>query len=420
MRRSGDRLPRLVWRGIELLALLIALIVGALIAGVGSWRLRTLAPTAVSYLLHAVAAVAIYAALGPLAVPDADHYHKQALALVNGTTERPVTPGKELFTYLLRFVYSTIGVQPGIVIALNVLLVAALPTVLGWTASALRMPVRLTMWAGVLLPQTYLWGVLLLRESMIWFSLLAAVLALAKLYRRERWQVWVPVLVAALVLFTYTRGTLAIICAVAALLVLLLVVRSWRITVGTLVSMVVLAFILPGLGTIVTKIGNDSESAAERLPTDGNDAVTGFSFLDPAHMSSTIFHAPHFDNGFINLIVTKAIGLLNVSLGPLPWDLGRVGLVYFADGIIWVVILALAVVGWVTLKDKRSALVLVIPAAFILLAMGWTLFEYGTVIRLRLMPALVLLPLASMGAAEVWGRVRRRTTAPELASDPAK
>ncbi|NEN04671.1 hypothetical protein G3T36_02195 [Diaminobutyricibacter tongyongensis] len=402
-------------------ALVVSLVIGAVIAGLLSWRLQTLWPTAVSYVLHSIAAIGIYALLGPLAVPDADHYHKQAVQLLSGDSERSVTPGKELFTYLLRLVYSTIGIQPGIIIALNVLLVAAIPTIVGRTAAALNMPVQLTTWAGALVPQTFFWGVLLLRESMVWFALLLVILALAMLYDGARWVIWLPVLVGALVLFTYLRGTLAIVLAAAALIVLLLIVKSWKLTLGTAGALGVIALILPGFASILVKFGSDTDTAAARVSTTTSDAVAKASSMGAEHTSSTIFHAPHVGDGIVNLAVTKAVGLLNSTLGPLPWDFGRVGLPFFADGLIWVVVLALAIVGWVFLKDKRSAFVLVIPAALILLAMGWTLFEYGTVIRMRLMPLLILLPLAASGFLVFWRKIRRQNSAVEgSASEPAR
>lgn len=388
-----------------MLSLVISLLAGLVIAGVLAWRLNTLLPTVVSYALHAVAAVGIFATMG-LAAPDAVHYSEQAGQLLSGQPDRPVTPGKELFTYLLTFIYSTVGIQPGIVIALNVLLVAALPTVLGQAAAALRMPVKLSMWAGALVPQTLFWGVILLRESMVWFAMLLVVLALAKLYAGGRWPVWVPVLVGALVLFTYTRGTIAIVLAAAAVVVLLIVVRSWKLPVMTGAALGVLMLILPGFSNILIKFSSDSEDAAGRVPTSGTDAVAAPSSAGEDHTSSTIFHAPHFDNGFINLMSTKATALLNVVFGPLPTDFGKVSVVYFADGFVWLVVLGFAIFGWTKLTDKRSSLVLLIPAALIILSMGWTLFEYGTLIRLRIMPLLILLPLAAHGFACFWGWFR--------------
>lgn len=382
-------------------ALICSLVAGLIIAGLLSWRFGTLWPTLVSYVLHAVAAVGIFAVAG-LAAPDAIHYSDQAKQLLTGQEGRAVTPGKELFTYLLKFVYSVVGVQPGIVIALNVLLVAAIPTLLGLIAGALGMPVRLSTWAGALVPQTFLWGVLLLRESIIWFAMLLCILALAKLYETRRWAAWVPVLVAGLIILAYTRGTIAIVLAVAAVIVLLIMVRSIKvaaITVGAAVVAAVAALlILPGFGALLGKFTSDSETAA---------TVRTAS----AHTSSTLFHLPHFGNGVIDLIAAKMQALLNVSAGPLPTD--HVSVIYFADGIVWVVVLAFAIVGSVFLRPKFGALLLFIPAALIVASMAWTLTDYGTLIRLRLMPLLILLPLAAHGFTVTWDRLGRRLRATE-------
>lgn len=376
-----------------MVALICSLVAGLIIAGLLSWRFGTMWPTLVSYVLHAVAAVGIFAEAG-LAAPDAIHYSDQAEQLLTGQAGRAVTPGKELFTYLLRFVYSVAGVQPGIVIALNVLLVAAIPTLLGLIAGALGMPVKLSTWAGAFVPQTFLWGVLLLRESIIWFAMLLFILALAKLYETRRW-VWVPVLIGSLLVLAYTRGTIAIVLAVAAVIVLLIMVRSIKvaaITVGAAVVATVAALlILPGFGALLGKFTSDSETAATVRTSS-------------AHTSSTLFHPPHFGNGFIDTVAAKAQALLNVSAGPLPTD--HVSLVYFADGFVWVVVLGFAIVGWVFIRPKFRALLLFIPAALIVVSMAWTLTDYGTLIRLRLMPLLILLPLAAYGFTAAWGRIR--------------
>lgn len=376
-------------------ALVCSLLAGLVVAGVLSWRFGTLWPTLVSYVLHAIAAAGIFAVTG-LAAPDAIHYSQQAVQLLGGQQGRAVTPGKELFTWLLTGTYTVFGVQPGIVIALNVLLVAAIPTLLGLTARALQMPVGLSQWAGALIPQTFLWGVLLLRESIIWFAMLLAVLALAKIYETRQW-VWAPVLVAALIVLAYTRGTIAIVLAAAAVIVLLLTVRSVKIaaiTVGAAVAVGLVAFlILPGFGALLGKFTADSGAAA---------VIRG----PGSHTSSTLFHPPHFGNSVLDLVAAKGQALLNVTLGPTPLD--HVSVIYFADGLVWVVVLGFAITGMVFARPKLPALILIIPAALIILSMAWTLTDYGTLIRLRLMPLLILIPLAAYGFTEAWAKVRPR------------
>lgn len=379
-------------------ALVCSLVAGLVIAGVLSWRFGTLWPTMVSYVLHALAAAGIFAVAG-LAAPDAIHYSAQAEDLVTGHAGRGVTPGKELFTYLLKLVYSTVGVQPGIIIALNVLLVAAVPTMLGIVAASLRMPIKLSQWAGALVPQTFLWGVLLLRESIIWFAILLCILALAKLYETRRWAIWLPVLVVALVILAYTRGTIAIVLAAAAVIVLLIMVRSLKVATITIGAALVLGMVavlaLPGIGALVAKFSADSGAAAR---------VPGAS----SRTSSTLFHPMHFGNDFLDLVAAKAQALLNTAAGPTPLDLGHVSIIYFADGLVWVVVLAFAIVGWVFIRPKFPALLLFIPAALILASMAWTLTDYGTLIRLRLMPLLILLPVAAYGFTGAWARLAQR------------
>ena len=148
---------------------------------------RTLAPTAVSFGVHIVAALLVYQLVG-LGAPDAEYYDTAASSLASGGPEVSVTVGKEGWVLILAAIYSRIGHYPELGLILNATFAALTVCVAGLTASRLNMPVRATAWITAVFPSGIIWSSFLLRESISWLLTGLFFLAFAGLARgKVRW-----------------------------------------------------------------------------------------------------------------------------------------------------------------------------------------------------------------------------------------
>ncbi|WP_104131992.1 hypothetical protein [Cryobacterium sp. M91] len=369
-------------------SLIASLILGALLLGPLAWRAKVIGPTATSLVMHSASAIYIFLAFG-ITATDASVYHTQAMEMLHGDSQRGIAAGKELWVYMLNGIYSVFGIEPGIAIALNVILLAALPVISAALASSLSLPRNTTAWITALVPQSLFWGVILLRESLVWFLIMISVLALAKICSDERMLVWVPTLSVSLVLFFFARGTIAVIFAGACLIVMVIVRRKIILPVLFGFGLWLSSLLLPGAAEITSKVSGavtrtPPTSTGSGVVTSGGSASGAFSYFDVG-------------DGIAGYIAHKFASGASVMFGPFVWEWSHMNVIFIADGLIWVVAFVLALVGFFATKNRLQALVLVIPIAFLILSMTWTLSDYGTSGRLKLMALFVMLPLVAQG-----------------------
>jgi hypothetical protein len=88
-----------------------------------------------------------------------------------------------------------------------------------------------------------------------------------------------------------------------------------------------------------------------------------------------------------------------VLLGPAPWEWQETSLILGADGVIWVILLILAIRGFVgaTPSVRSVMLAVVLPALGLLASLVIISGNYGTMQRLRVQPEFLLLPLVVAG-----------------------
>ena len=385
-----------------------AVLIGGLLLAAGlapAARLGVTRPYLAGVGLRAAASAAVYLRLG-LWAPDALLYDRLGVRLsdpVYGYADRGVqiTSGKEGFPRLLGLVYSAFGHHPGLGLMMNVMLGALLVPLLTAVAARLDGPRRATAWLAAVLPPFLVWGGLLLREALSWVLIAVVVLALAGIsrHRRDRLSRWDwPLLIGALAAFLAVRGTAAILLAAAALAVVALTARQrfWAWVLGT-ASLVLAA---PALAGTFDRVAGGYD--LERINT-----VRG-ALSDEAGSSFAVAAI----NGPADIVRVLPTTALRGFLGPYPWEWPRLSALATLEGLLWLVMLALAVHGWRTRRFSRSLLCLALPTVAIVVPLALASGNYGTFERLREQATVVLVPAAAIGLAQLRDRRRRRTAAP--------
>lgn len=111
---------------------------------------------------------------------------------------------------------------------------------------------------------------------------------------------------------------------------------------------------------------------------------------------------------------TVAIGVLRVFAGPLPWEWGNVPLVFVLD-FVWAAGALLLIGLAVGRLGLRVWLPLLLPASVIAASIAAGITNYGTLLRVRVMVFVVLVPLMATGLHSVVQRVRARPRLAESA-----
>ena len=337
---------------------------------VGSFA-RTTAPATVGYLAHLAAALAVFVFAG-LAVPDAVLYDQTASHTAPpGSVILPI--GKEGWTTVLTGMYDVFGRLPAVGLIINVTIAGLTVVLFALIARQLGLPERRTAWFVALVPSGILWSSLLLRESFTWFFVAGCLLGFA-LIANDRLLGGVVISVVSLAGLFEFRGTAAIILAASGLVAIPLARRQWLLLVSAILAAAALT-VSPLGSPIRNYIGTYTPLqilvSREWL---SQNATTGFPV----------------DN--IWNVATR------VLLGPAPWEWPTVGSLLAGDGILWVVVLVLAIWGSWLAPDRHMALLLIIPALLLLASLALTSGNYGTMQRLRAQPELILLPLAAAGS----------------------
>lgn len=369
----------------------------ALVLIVGS-RFKVVAPAVFSYVIVVIAALVRYAQVG-LDAPDAVYYDQIAAAMAQGETSAAISAGKEGLSQTLALVYSVFGHDPVYGLWLNAIACGLVVAMIGGIANRLGMPVKSASWIAAVYPAFVVWGTLLLREAMVWLCLAVLVFAVAGIVKSVGNAWWNVVLLivsfAALLAF---RGSIGIAVLVASLAAIVLSRRRDRkqelMTYLAVALVLVVAYATPLSAQIE---GIFERYTFERLEI-SRDALqrtgdTGFSTGSGAPFLVAISVLPR------------------VLAGPFLWEFNTVGPMGVIEGLLWLILLILAIRGWARLSDRRSANVLVVPALVLIYVLAMTSGNYGTMIRLRTQVAVLLIPLAAAGLSRARASKKARDTA---------
>ena len=371
------------------LVVLTALAVGALLTHVVAERSRAKAVVWVSFWLHVLVSFVLYDAQGLLA--DAGGYDTIAQAYVafwnHQTASQPgFAVGKEGWVLILAVIYYVLGHSPLVGLVLNASACAITTSlVMGATARLGRPGIaKVAGWLS-LLPTFLYWGSLLLRESLAWMltaAMLWAALGIAAKVGRAN----VMVLLGAFAGMLWIRGTVAVVLVVG--MALGIIASTRRIPPLLFAGAVGFAVVGGPLAVrVFTLVGGFSIESLNASRASLSTAGSGFettSYSDP-----------------VTLVQSLPRTFPRSLFGPYPWELTSLPITAVVDVVFWLFVLVLAWRGFRGIWRVRS--VCVIPALCLLVTLGATSGSYGTLVRLRVQAAVLLLPLAAVG----WRRVTR-------------
>jgi hypothetical protein len=220
-----------------------------------------------------------------------------------------------------------------------------------------------------------IWGSLLLRDAAVWLLLALAMRSLARMAARVRPSDLAWLLAAAGGLLWF-RGTLVVLLAAGAALACVVPWRGKR-------SLAVLAGL--GVGFVIFRArimaileGQSVEglkASREALVRDGSTAFDAATFTDPV---SALAALP---------------GLLpRVLFGPYPWEWPAQPLPFVLTAVSWLVLMWLA---WKGRHHVRHLSVVLGPALVLTGVIALTSGNYGTLDRIRVQVAVMLIPLAA-------------------------
>jgi hypothetical protein len=371
----------------------LGIAVVALAAGYALWLATRRADRTVkawataSFLTHAGVGIAIWYRFPSLVASDAATYEAQALGV------RVANAGKEGFPVVLGAIYSVIGRAPVAGLILNSLCMGLLVVVVANTARRLG-NIQAGRYAAIMaavLPPFLWWGSQLLREAPMWILLaLVAETAVAIAIDGFSWRRAFWLLALCLPMLTI-RAPVAAVVTVSLAVGLLFAAAPRpgdhaRRAVMIVGAIVLAAFLFPRFAALQSLQEEDSASI-----------VNSRNYLATANTGFGEAAAPT-TYGLVGQLPST---LPLVTFGPLPWQLPSSGLPAVADTLSWWFVLFWAVRGFGPLYRRygRAAWVLVGPATALIVVLALTLANFGIVIRMRAMVAVLLLPYAAIGLA---------------------
>jgi hypothetical protein len=242
-----------------------------------------------------------------------------------------------------------------------------------------------------LFPPALFWSAFLLRETVTWLLMTLFLYALAGLARRITVRD-VVLMAAALAALLWFRGTAAIILAGVGMAVLVLTAKRSTLLPRLGVASLALLVLSPRLAGLLVGYTSVSEIEAKRSDLNNADTSFGAAPADPnGEVASSLFDS-----------------VLRVALGPLPWEWPDLGMPFVFDGLLWLLVLGLAALGWWRAPNRKELLLVVLPALALSAALMLTSGNYGTMQRLRAQTSVLLIPVAAAGFALVlaWTRAR--------------
>lgn len=341
----------------------------------------------------------IWLAEPSLILTDARGFNREAVELAEvWAGERVYKPslssGKEGFTLAIAVLYVTIGVAPLVPLFLNAILGALLVLVVADITRQLYTQRAAATGAAVvaLVPSFWWWHSQLLREAPVLLSIAIAANAAIRMVddgmRPSRaWALGLSVLA----LFTLRAPIGAVVGVGLVFAVLVFRRRFGSVSPARLAGIASMACVmlvvlptLPGFQFLAYK--TDATSLAYSRNVLESQAQSGFG--------------GQVDVGAQGLVSALPATALAVLTGPLPGQVTGSAQIGLIDTGIWLSAVVLAALGLASTKRKQ-ALTLIIPAGGILFALALTSGNYGTMIRLRAMALVLILPLAVAGARRV-------------------
>ncbi len=365
-------------------------------------RRRILRWTVAGFFTHLVLGMAISYG-GPiiqkyLGAPDANAYHVNAILLVRHWTDGFPTPdlpaGKEGFYYLLAGLYRVFGPYRVAGLAVNALLSAALVPLMYDTTRRLfgSEAARCVPPLIVLVPNLLIFSSQLLKEAAILFLIAVVINSAARLSER----------------FSFVSLIL-----LGSAVTLLLTFRAW-------VALVLLAGVLASVGIgrrdVIAGLGAGMSAAAVIAAAlafgvgySGYKAASKSSLEEANQMrrNTSIGVGSGFDaeadvSNPVAAISYLPRGLTTFALGPFPWQIGRATqLAVVPDLLVWWSLIPSL---WRGVRQGssmigRRILVLVLPALTVSALVALSVGNFGTIVRERAQPLLILVPLIALGLA---------------------
>lgn len=329
---------------------------------------------------------------------DAGTYHSLASAIMQHWTEGTIMPrlpaGKEGFYFLLAGLYYVFGSYAWAGVALNATMAAALVPLMSDATRRLvgRRAAGYVPPLVVLLPGLFLFTGQLLKEASVLFLIAVAVASGARALERASAGRLV-LLVGALTLLFAFRGPIAL--ALAATLVAGIVLGKQQfaggVTVGLVMVSLMAVFLSVGIGTSGYQSATSTDLAKASLQRQASASLASSSFYAEADVST-----PRRALSFL------PVGLVNVALGPFPWQIRSLRQApAVPDAISWWILvpsLLRGIRGARALMGRR-VLALALPAFAILAVVALTIGNFGTVVRERQQLLILVIPFIALGLA---------------------
>lgn len=378
--------------------------VGSFVVLSWGYRIGVVAPVVVALVSRLAYGLGQYA-IGGIGENDGLSYDAQAVAIAQhwnglGPPVELVT-GKEAFPTLLAFLYNTFGHLPELGIIVNCVAAAALPIVmvlicraLGWYQAE-----RYAAWIVVLWPALFLWGPLLLRESLIMLTLAVALLGTVR--ARERKLDGLLMLLASALLLIGLRGGLGYMVAIvlpACLALEAVLSRSMRVATRATAIAVLGVGLVVAASVITPAVESADYFDADRQARVATALDTGSTSFSQA--------GEGFTGGLSNLP--------SIMFGPFPWQVTSPGLLIAGiDAVLWLLVWLFAVRGVLSLRVKAASVYCWLPTLGLLYYMSSAATNFGLIMRMRALGVPFIAPLAAVGIAVFLERRRqlRRSTA---------
>jgi hypothetical protein len=333
-----------------------------------------------------------------LGAPDANAYHVNAVLLVRHWTDAFPTPdlpaGKEGFYYLLAALYRVLGPHRVAGLAVNALLSAALVPLMYDTTRRLfgSEAARYAPPLIVLVPNLLIFSSQLLKEAAILFLIAVIINCTTRL--SERFSVVSLVILGSGVCLLLTfRAWVALVLLAGVLGSVGFARRDFIAGFGAGVSAVVVvaAVLAFGLGYSGYRTASKANLREAQAVRESTSVGVGSGFDAEADVSNPVAALSYLPRG-----------LLAFMLGPFPWQIGRATqLAVVPDLLVWWFLLPSL---WRGVRQGgslvgRRILVVVLPAFAVSSLLALSVGNFGTVVRERAQPLLILVPVVALGWA---------------------
>lgn len=348
-------------------------------------------------MLHLTVGIARYLAVGT-GNNDAAAYHylgiDAAHALASGTTFSYVT-GKDGWPEFIGYIYLIFGVDPLPVIATasagipltawtigQVTILTAPPGRSGNELDRRNYRARLAFRIVAYWPGFMVWGDTMLRESVCWT--LAAMALLGWLRLRERRLAGVLLLAIGLAGLASVRGTLAVLVASGIVIAATLLVAVHHRGLRPIVVLVIIAalIVVPAVIAQIAGVFNLDLDFVNR------------SRAELASTASSSFGSVGAYSSASDVVMGTVLNLPRALAGPFPWEwsLTASGLLTAADALVWCAVLAI-LFRQRRMLNKQQLTTFLVPALSVLLPLAASSGNYGTMVRLRTISLVMIVPL---------------------------